>query len=310
MIGELITGAANIIGGLIGAGSATHEGNRAERIQRETNAMQIELANTAHQREMRDLKAAGINPLVTATGGQGASTPTIQAPTQGATGGAKAGAIMGNAIATLPTQIMQYMTGQQQIELARANADKTEAETDKIKEETKWISPQSQMNILEGTQRVAESTQRTQESKARTATIEMTRIPQINQMLQNIAESSQRTKTEEQRTKEMTEAAAVAQRLWGSRASEAETIAAQTASYYKNFFLAKNKQMIDQGDLEIELLRNKNFQLLISNILDNEYGRYQRWGEIMKNGAAQFGLQIAEMIHKKKLGDVTRNPYQ
>lgn len=277
MIGELITGAANILGGLVGAGTAINEGNRAERLQRETNAMQIDLANTAHQREMRDLKAAGINPLVTATGGQGASTPTIQAPTQGATGGAKAGAIMGNAMATLPTQIMQYMTGQQQIELARANAENTKAQTDKIKEETKWISPQSQMNILEGTQRVAESTQRTQESKARTATIEMTRIPQINHMLQNIAESSQRTKTEEQRTKEMTEAAAVAKRLWGSRAKEAETLAAQVATYYKDFFLKRNKQIIDKEDLEIELLKNKNVQLLISNILDNEYGRMSRW---------------------------------
>lgn len=39
------------------------------------------LANTAHQREVDDLVKAGINPLYTATGGGGASTPTPSAGT-------------------------------------------------------------------------------------------------------------------------------------------------------------------------------------------------------------------------------------
>lgn len=41
------------------------------------NATTIELANTAHQREMADLEAAGINPKLTGMGGSGAASPSF-----------------------------------------------------------------------------------------------------------------------------------------------------------------------------------------------------------------------------------------
>lgn len=59
----------SIVGGVLGNRSAKREAQR-------NRDFQLMLSNTAHQREVADLRAAGLNPILSATGGPGASTPS------------------------------------------------------------------------------------------------------------------------------------------------------------------------------------------------------------------------------------------
>lgn len=70
-VGGLVSGVGSIIGS--GINSAANK-----KIASQANDTQIELANTAHQREVED-GAAGLNPILSA-GGNGASVPTMHVP--------------------------------------------------------------------------------------------------------------------------------------------------------------------------------------------------------------------------------------
>lgn len=76
----LVTGGLGIVGSEISARSARDVNDRQIALSQEQMAWQERMSNTAHQREVADLRAAGLNPILSATGGSGASNPLGSVP--------------------------------------------------------------------------------------------------------------------------------------------------------------------------------------------------------------------------------------
>jgi len=69
MFGSLLGGGLSLLGGIFG------NKNSAKSVQRQMD-FQERMSSTAHQREVLDLRAAGLNPILSGTGGAGASSPS------------------------------------------------------------------------------------------------------------------------------------------------------------------------------------------------------------------------------------------
>jgi len=140
-IGAALGGSAAIIPGLSTAaafGGDIYSAGQARRASSRQMDFQKEMSSTAHQREIKDLRLAGLNPILSGTGGRGASTPS----------GSQAKVPDFSKSVTTALNARQLVANIKQI---NASAEKIDAETANIKTELprKTIEEQLMMRVLD-----------------------------------------------------------------------------------------------------------------------------------------------------------------
>ena len=150
--GILSSVAGPVVGGLLGLAGQSSANKANADLAASNNQTSIDLANTAHQREVKDLMSAGLNPMLSYHT-SGAATPTLQLAKMENT--ADSASRSASAASTIGVNSMQNQLIKSQIDTQASQADLNSASAAKIRAEI-GIVPLQGANLSATTDHIRE----------------------------------------------------------------------------------------------------------------------------------------------------------